>query len=94
MAILGASKFLSFATLLAMLLLLINSVSGTAAMKHGRKLLQSSYDQYHGRYRDYPGGRRYRDYPRGGRYRDYTRGGGGGYSAPTYSGGGRHTPKP
>ncbi|BAT78905.1 hypothetical protein VIGAN_02166100 [Vigna angularis var. angularis] len=44
MAILGASKFISF---LALLLLLINSAMGAAAaqptLKHGRKLLQT-YD--------------------------------------------------
>ncbi|BAT78903.1 hypothetical protein VIGAN_02165900 [Vigna angularis var. angularis] len=44
MAILGTSKFISFATFLAILLLLLTSALGAAAahptIRHGRKLLQ------------------------------------------------------
>ncbi|CAJ1974496.1 unnamed protein product [Sphenostylis stenocarpa] len=73
MAFLGASKFMSVATLLAILLLLINSALGAAAQPKGagRKLLQNSDPDLPRGYGVYPGGGGYiPSYPSG---RGYTR---------------------
>ncbi|QCE15498.1 hypothetical protein DEO72_LG11g2509 [Vigna unguiculata] len=91
MAILGASKLLSFATLLGILLLLINSALGAAtqpSLEHGRKLLKTYYP--------YPGGGGWRKAAdSGGRgYRKLPYYGGRGYRKPRYYGRGKYTQNP